>query len=788
MEIADYEARCPQERLKFPISELEGTCKHLLKPLNIIRMQQQINYLYRFGPFLLDAAERLLLREGKIVPLSPKVIETLLVLVENSGRILGKDELMQTLWPDSWVEESNLTQNISQIRKALGEGEWIETIPKRGYRFAAPVQNAAPGDQEFVDEALLNQAAVLISTPPNGHNDDHSNPESVLAFDSQESQSLSNDARTRTLPKINYRLAAVIFLALIISTATLFFAYRRLNTQAGKVFQPIRLAKLTTSGQALNSAISHDGKYAVYVEGTEDAKNLVLRQISTTSQTVISQLLDAKILGLTFSPDDSFIFYVSRPKGELTGELFQIPLLGGAPKKILSAVDSPITISPDGQFVSFIRKDPAQKETALLVAKLDNAEEHKLLTRKKPDVISLFGPSWSPNGKFIACAAGMGIGGEAALQILTVDPKTGAARPIGTQSWSDVGQVAWLSDGSGLIFNAWRSSSAIYGDPLWLLTYPQGKVRQITSDLTTYDGISLSPNSDSIVSRQLSRVSRLWIQPADSGLNDNSSTQILSGFGDNFSDQLGLDWLPDGRLIFASHASGNLDIWVTNRDGQQQQLTRDRHTDVRPTVSADGRYIVFVSDRGGAHAIWRMDADGNNQKQLTPGKGDFAPSLSPDGKWVIYSSINNDHPTIWRVSIDGGEPVQLTEKTTFLPIVSPDGKTIACFYQDEKDFKNKLAIMPFSGGELTLIDTLAFPDHGNIRWMPNSRALCYIVTRQGISNLWQSPINNSAPSQLTNFTSDQIFRFAWSRDGKYLACERGLNISDVILITTGQSE
>lgn len=99
---------------------------------------------FEFGPFRLDLAERLLLREGKAVPLAPKMIETLMILVENGGRIVEKDELMKRLWPDSFVEESSLAQNIFQLRKALESGtsgrQYIETIPKRGYRFAADVR------------------------------------------------------------------------------------------------------------------------------------------------------------------------------------------------------------------------------------------------------------------------------------------------------------------------------------------------------------------------------------------------------------------------------------------------------------------------------------------------------------------------------------------------------------------------------------------------------------------------------------------------------------------------
>src|SRR5215472_1031399 len=107
-------------------------------------MLQKTRHLYEFGPFVLDTMQHALLRNGQPVPLTPKTYDTLLVLVQNSGKMLSKEELMNTLWPDRFVEESNLTQQISMIRKALGEspGEhrYIVTVPGRGYRFAAKVR------------------------------------------------------------------------------------------------------------------------------------------------------------------------------------------------------------------------------------------------------------------------------------------------------------------------------------------------------------------------------------------------------------------------------------------------------------------------------------------------------------------------------------------------------------------------------------------------------------------------------------------------------------------------
>src|SRR5438128_576693 len=108
-------------------------------------------YLYEFGSFRLDPQERLLWQAGEIVWLTPKAFDTLLALLEKSGQVLSKDELMNRIWPNTYVEEANLAQNISTLRKALGEStdgvKYIETLPRRGYRFIAPVQKV-PVEQE----------------------------------------------------------------------------------------------------------------------------------------------------------------------------------------------------------------------------------------------------------------------------------------------------------------------------------------------------------------------------------------------------------------------------------------------------------------------------------------------------------------------------------------------------------------------------------------------------------------------------------------------------------------
>ena len=133
-------------------------------------MSNQIKGFYEFESFTIDASKRLLLRGGEPVPLKPKVFDTLLVLVENSGRVLDKDELMEMIWPDAIVEENNLTQNISAIRRALDdrrdEHRYVVTVPGRGYRFVADVHKAALEEEARAVEPELKQGATITAGMP----------------------------------------------------------------------------------------------------------------------------------------------------------------------------------------------------------------------------------------------------------------------------------------------------------------------------------------------------------------------------------------------------------------------------------------------------------------------------------------------------------------------------------------------------------------------------------------------------------------------------------------------
>lgn len=218
-----------------------------------------------------------------------------------------------------------------------------------------------------------------------------------------------------------------------------------------------------------------------------------------------------------------------------------------------------------------------------------------------------------------------------------------------------------------------------------------------------------------------------------------------------------------------------------------KQLTADAHGSKGLAVSPDGRYLVFASNRLGAYNIWRADRDGSNLVQLTDGSGELYPRCSPDGKWVVYQQgYGNVKATLWRVPIEGGEPALLTDAYAIRPALSPDGKLIAYFYMDRLRPSSPwmLGVISAEGGALIKsFDIPATVTARVVRWSPDSKALVYINDQGGVSNLWSQPLDQGAPKKLTDFKTHRILAFEWSPDGRILACSRGIEASDVVLLS-----
>ena len=554
------------------------------------------------------------------------------------------------------------------------------------------------------------------------------------------------------------------------------YSLYKLSTRKSELnLQNMQIVRLTQSGKATDVAISPDGQYVVYVLREGEKQSLNVRQVATGSDVQILAPDVVNFAGLTFSPDGNYIYFVrSFKQTALYNELFVMPVLGGTPRQLVHDIDAPVSFSPDGKQFAFVRGVPDKNEANLLVAQADGSGE-RLLARLPAAVLMgfFFGPAWSPDGKTIALTTTETTKGlRSVVSVITVSDGT---RHEVYSSPNGVGQVRWLADGRGLLAVISDPSQGFRGQ-LWYISFRGGEAHHFTNDLMDYQDYSLDLTRDrkTLVTIEGRRASDLWVAPAGDA---SRARQITSGGPPVF----GPSWMPNGEIVYQNRKG---ELFAARADGSNQTLlTPDERNNYFPVACGDGHFLVFQAYRNEKVNVWRMDSDGSNSTQLTNETFASFPTCSPDGKWVLYG-LSSDM-SVWRVPIGGGTPTQLKIQNRNTPRaqVSPDGKMLAYIaWGATMSSPSVLTVVPFDGGEpLYRFDLPAAA--GGFRWAPAGKALDYMLTRGGVSNIWRQPLAGGPPKQITDFKAGLIFGFDWSYDGKQLALARGTASHDVILIS-----
>jgi eukaryotic-like serine/threonine-protein kinase len=575
-------------------------------------------------------------------------------------------------------------------------------------------------------------------------------------------------------PAHRRKLVIALAVSMVALTGLVFWLYKFFG-QKKPPFQSVTIVKLTNNGHVGAAAISPDGKYVAYNVREGDQQSIWILHVATRSNTQIVSLSDVSF-GPTFSSDSNYIYYNSSANNSPTA-LYQVPVLGGTPKKIIANIDTPISFGPGDQQFAFMR---ITKEAIQLIIANNDGTNERVLSSTPPEGDHFSGPpAWSPDGRLIACSYSIGASHKTLVGVSVSD---GKMKPLTSRRWIHVDRVAWLADGSGLISNVVEQNQpGQTSGQIWYVSYPDGGARRISNDTNNYGIGSLSITNDSIkiVSLQFEAFSNIFIAPAD---DITRSRQITAGTGRR-DEIFSMCWTPDGRLIYASIMSGHPQLWIMNADGSGNKNLADSTGDGFATVSPDGRYIVLTSDRSGVLSIWRMDIDGDNPKQLTTSGPDRSAQVSPDGRWVIYDRGFLGNRNLWRVSIDGGTPTRVTDKPSQYAAISPDGKLIACEYRENDNSPRRIAIIPFEGGSPVKLFDTSEPIDLPLHWSADGGAIIYATVRGAASKLWSQPLDGGPPKQLADFNPDQLFSFALSRDGRQLAFARGAVARDIILIT-----
>jgi len=577
----------------------------------------------------------------------------------------------------------------------------------------------------------------------------------------------------------------VVGILLIFLVMRFFISGEKKRASGNYPFHSFKLSRIATNGKALQAVLSPDGKYVVYVITESGKQSVWMRQVSAASSIQIIAPADVVYQGLTFSPDGEHIYYIVYDSLNPENALFQIPVLGGTPRKLLSDIRSPVAVSPDGRRLAFLRQFPTEGEEALTVCNADGSDQQKLVRRRGEDFFMATGgeaPTWSPDGKTIACAAGSTVGGLY-ISVLLVSVADGSSRLATSRKWNSISRIVWTNDNRGIIVIGSEYQSGLSNNQIWYLSIGDGAVHRITNDLNNYGNYSLSITADQskLLVVQTTDNSNISILPQ----GDYKRAKEVTSRSANFEGANGLDWTPDGRLVIQSRASGNSDIWIMNGDGSnRQQLTTDSTGEYSPSVSWDGNSIAYQSYRDVTPHVWRMDTDGSNQKQLTSGVDDYDPIFTPNGKWIFFDSYRDKGKIkIWKVPSEGGEPVKVSDDVMGLKGISFDGKLMAASYYDVKLNRWRQAVTSTDDGKLLKVFDPPLTAVWNPKWMPDSKSLLYRDTRGGVSNLFVLPLNTMKPYQLTHYTSDIIYNFAWSKDGKYLAVVRGEQNNDIVLMS-----
>jgi eukaryotic-like serine/threonine-protein kinase len=650
------------------------------------------------------------------------------------------------------------------------------------------------GDLRSLKETLEFEAKLEASHPPNERKslpfaaraeEQSSLSHARQVFATQAIKAHETDATLETVGARNVKrrraLLAVTALVALVAAGLGLGAYKYLwAKKAVTAFEKVKITQLTSSRNLINVAISPDGNYMAYTVSDRERHSLWLRQVAASNDTLIVPPAPVGYWGVTFSRDGKDLYYVVRDyNGVGIASLYRVPALGGTPRKVLENLDSPVSFSPDGKRMTFVRGNfPKQDESALVITDAEGGSEQTLAVRKLPRrfyPIYFTGPSWSPDGEWIACAVA-DVTQFAGLYAFNV--KDGTEKLLTRPIFSQGGRVEWLKDMTGLIFVATDQMTPSLPGQVWHVSYPGGELRRITNDLNSYRGLSMAADSTRLLTVSVSSFSNLWVVPDADAARAKQVSPV--------HDRGGVAWTPDGRVVYSTETGGAWDIWIMNADGSnRRQLTNGVGQNVDPQVSPDGRYIVFTSTRAGTVDTWRMDLQGGHAFQLTKDVFSVTPTFSPDGRWVVYKG----GAKIWKIPVEGGTPVALTDRPAFRPVVSPDGRWLACFYNDVPVRTgapfHKIAIIPFEGGPPVKM----FDFEGNsttrdvLQWTADSRAVVYNLMNDNVSNIWRQAVDGGAPLKITDFKDSLINDFAFSRDGRQLVCTRGTVIREAVMVT-----
>ncbi|HZM08880.1 MAG TPA: winged helix-turn-helix domain-containing protein [Candidatus Limnocylindrales bacterium] len=625
--------------------------------MSVVRTASNLNQIFRFGEFEFSVRSGELRRNGEILRLQYQPQRVLLVMLEYSGDVVTRDEIRERAWPDDSIRDfdNSLRVAVTKLRQAFGDDpdnpRYIETVPRRGYRWLYPV--------------TVHEAQSIVVGPPalaaQVNVDGQSHP---LNGESAPLTSVSLKPSRRTV--LLRRILLTIALWVVALAATWWLRPQPVRAE------PKVLPLTTYPGLEYMPSLSPDGKRVAFAwtgANPTDPYSVYVRPIGDDrAHRLVETPAGAADGDPVWSPDGKSIYFFRRGGGESSG--IYAASVGGGPARQLIATSLAgrrlrrvrFDVSPTEHTLVYPDAIPGKETAALFLLDLATLRSRQI-TNPPPNSEGDGDPAFSHDGKTLAFQRSI-----LDLEQIYILPSSGGdARLLTSNFITDfIDGLAWTSDDREIIFGGsqLRRMSASKGEPSIAnisdvpgpATFPA-----VRGDLLAYVKSAANVN---IWKLDLHDLTHAAGEP--SKLISSTHQQAAPSFS------------PDGtRIAFQSDRSGSWEIWVCDRDGSNAvQLSHfGGALTGTPRWSPDGKQIVFDSRANGVSQVYVVSADGGTPRLLTnDAAGGELPSFSHDGKWVYYSSNHNGVTGVWKLPVAGGAPQSVTSGSGIYAAESADGK------------------------------------------------------------------------------------------------------------------
>jgi len=660
-------------------------------------MSNRINKIYEFGDFQLDPVERLLLRQGKPVSLTPKAFDTLLALVQQSGHVLEKDELLKQVWADTVVEEVNLARNIWKLRKALGdsngEHRYIETVPKVGYRFVAPVTEQPAESSSLVIQRRVKAHIVKEEVEV---------PDTLPLVADAVPLLPAREGKTGRWITLIVLAAVGLFITMVVvwvwrhrtapvkaETGLRFLTDGREDDEAaywgsdGEIYF-LRYFSNTNNPQTwkMNADGTNQRRANTEIKSllagrwSPDGKKVMFRREDDPNKVYLADADGANEILLPFavgqgdwSPDSSQ--YVDEVRtGKDSGQIFLVTIKNHQNKALTDnqSLNADPSFSPDGRQIVFV--STRDKNANIYVMQTDGSNLRRLTDDPYFDNFPVF----SPDGTQIAFQSNRE-DERTEVYLKNLNDDTPPRRLTHTSAGAGIRPKCWSPDGTQILIQTASNGK----DQIVLADVDppaQPLISDEAADLTTP---RLSPDGKDILYEAWTS-DHGEIRVTD--LATKRTRPIFKTTGERVN--LAPAWSPDKSLVaFSNKVNGNSEIFTMNQDGNGlRNLTNDPLPDGEPVFSPDGKEIIFVRDNYRSPQLYRMDLNGGNQRRVTDKEGyEIGAAFSADGAYLAFSGDREGHGLdIFLLNMNNPSDEKVIASRRFHdsdPAFSPDGKRLA---------------------------------------------------------------------------------------------------------------